>query len=108
MSSLSRTNGSNLPGDSNGVIKRSRVRNKDAPWMRARNDAVTVRRPYPHFVDMGVLTANVEVRYDPEHKVYDLRDALRAQAEVPIGPAGDVIRPFEAEWMLDACALLRP
>ena len=34
------------------------------------------------------------------------RDALRAEAGLPIGPAGDVIRPHEALAMLEQCPLL--
>ena len=34
------------------------------------------------------------------------RDVLRTQAGIPIGLAGDVIRPHEAMAMLDRCPLL--
>ena len=36
-----------------------------------------------------------------------VRDALRVQAGIPIGAAGDVIRPHEALQMLEQCELLR-
>ena len=36
-----------------------------------------------------------------------LRDALRAEANIPIGPAGDVIRHDEAISMLEKCKLLQ-
>ena len=36
-----------------------------------------------------------------------LRDALRAEANIPVGPAGDVIRYDDALKMLEKCKLLR-
>ena len=35
-----------------------------------------------------------------------IRDELREQAGIPIGNAGDVVRPHEALSMLERCALL--